>query len=230
MTSVSCVLLTCDRPGFLPQALKYIERQTYRDREVIVVDSGRSSIAKLVPPEMRYVRTPVGTPIGAARNMGCEYADGELVAMFDDDDWYGAERLQKQVDFWMTCGPDPSEPARAFDIVGSSSVVVYEASTRRAGKTGLLMSLFGPTLMFTRAAWAKLGYRHASAGEEIYFCRGRATGDMGSCPDWFVYVRHARNVTGRVFERTLCQEDSAAQAERARVRMGDDVAFYDTIG
>jgi hypothetical protein len=50
-------------------------------------------------PRIRYIAT--GAPlrsIGAMRNEACQLARGEIVAHWDDDDWYGPQRLTRQVE------------------------------------------------------------------------------------------------------------------------------------
>lgn len=229
LPAVSCVLLTSDRPAFIAQAIRYVERQTYANFEMVLVDGGRDDVFKLTSRHWRYVRARPGMSIGEMRNLGCLHAEGALCAMFDDDDWYHASRVAKQVQFWLS--RDDGD-GREWDAVGASRVPVYDPIGRRAGMWGLSNSLFGPTLAFTHETWAKRGYPDLSRGEEIYFCHGRSTGDMGAwcVPEWFAYVRHRTNTTkDHKFEQIYCQEHSRGLARDLRARMGDDVAFYDAM-
>lgn len=46
---------------------------------------------------MRYVRIDARRTIGAKREIACEHARGEIIAHWDDDDWYGPSRLREQL-------------------------------------------------------------------------------------------------------------------------------------
>lgn len=230
---VSCVMLTHDRPQFVQQAIRYWDRQTYLQRELIIVDTGKvpmvTATTTAPPGAVQVLRAP-GAKIGHARNLGCGVARGALIATWDDDDWYAADRLAQQVEFWRTRRPGHDDPSVRFDVIGSSLCRVYELAARRSGRLGLRNGLFGPSMMFTAATWKKVGFREVQFAEELYFCRGRVTGDMGR-PDWVVYIRHGSNVTvGHDMARVFRQSDSFVPKDEARKCMGDDVAFYDRMG
>src|ERR1700754_1101581 len=95
MPLVSCILPTRDRPRFVEQSVRYWQSQTYRETELVVVDSGSRPVAALMPNDrrVRYTRAAAGLRTGAARNLACEHTTGELIAHWDDDDWMRADRL-----------------------------------------------------------------------------------------------------------------------------------------
>jgi glycosyltransferase involved in cell wall biosynthesis len=240
---VSCVMLTHDRPKLIVRALRYWAAQTYPLVELILVDTGKVSVAESLsenelhadfwrdfqgiavrhPRVVRVVRAE-NVSIGKARNIGCELANGELIATFDDDDWYRDDRLVQQVGFWQVLRQEEGEP---FDVVGATRALAYEPATRRACEFGLPNSLVGPSLLFTRATWKKVPFREVSRAEEIYFCQGRAVGCMGLV-DWMIYMRHGGNVTTHDMENSFRQGTN--EAKIARQWLGPDVAFYDGLG
>jgi len=99
---VSVVVPTRDRLEKLQRALSGVDRQHFRDFEVIVVDDG--SVDATVPwlrmqcPGVRVLA--METPGGAARarNRALELARGELVAFLDDDDVWQPAYLEAQVE------------------------------------------------------------------------------------------------------------------------------------
>lgn len=98
---VSAIMPTRDRPEFAQQAVRYFCDQDYPNKELIVIEDGTPALVGLLPddPRVRYVAT--GKPlrsIGAMRNEACELARGEIIAHWDDDDWYGSERLSRQAE------------------------------------------------------------------------------------------------------------------------------------
>jgi len=79
---VSCIMPTCDRLRFVPQALQCFRRQNYSRLELIVVDDGAQSVEPLLPPDprIRFVRLPNKQCLGAKRNLACAMAQGEVIA------------------------------------------------------------------------------------------------------------------------------------------------------
>src|SRR5262249_23292196 len=98
MPRISCIMLTRDRRSFVPLALRCFAAQDYPNHELVVVDDGADPVADLAEGVrgVRYVRVRATRTIGAKRNLGCEAASGEIVAHWDDDDWYGPDRLTAQ--------------------------------------------------------------------------------------------------------------------------------------
>ncbi|HEX8246374.1 MAG TPA: glycosyltransferase family 2 protein [Longimicrobium sp.] len=96
---VSCIMPTADRPVFAERAVEYFLRQDHPRRELVIVDDGREPVAHLAArdPRIRYLRAPRRMSIGAKRNLACEVASGEVIACWDDDDWYADDRLSVQV-------------------------------------------------------------------------------------------------------------------------------------
>lgn len=96
---VSCIMPTYNRRQFVPQAIAYFLRQESPRKELVILDDGEDRIGDLVPdhPEIRYFHEPKGRTLGAKRNRLCELARGDIIAHWDDDDWYASHRLDRQV-------------------------------------------------------------------------------------------------------------------------------------
>ena len=88
---VSVVLPTRDRPRLLSIALACYARQTYQNRELIVVDDGDSAPVDAAAVEAvggRVLRVPPGLALGSKLNVGIEQARGAFIQKMDDDDFY----------------------------------------------------------------------------------------------------------------------------------------------
>ena len=87
--TVSCILSTRDRPQFLRQAIRCFERQTFPDRELVVVDGGDDPVEELCAgrASVRYVRADAGAEYGTCLNLAAQHARGEIVQVIDDDDY-----------------------------------------------------------------------------------------------------------------------------------------------
>ncbi len=93
---VSCLCITENRQPFMDWLLWSYDRQTYPQRELIVVDSSMEPW-NLARSDVRVVPMPAGTNIPAKRNRALSEACGEFIAWFDDDDWQHPERLSRLV-------------------------------------------------------------------------------------------------------------------------------------
>ena len=101
---ITIAILTFNRQEVLLKNLGTIEKQTYSDREIIVVDNGNSnktrSLISQYDPEAIYLA--MSSNIGCvARNFGLKAAHGEIVVTLDDDVLFGDfDALAKIVKFF----------------------------------------------------------------------------------------------------------------------------------
>lgn len=96
MSKISVVIPTINtRPKLLLEAMKAIERQSYRPLEVIIVNNGIDSVAlpesKL---DIKVVQIIYRAGASQARNFGAVLAFGEYIAFLDDDDLWAADYLE----------------------------------------------------------------------------------------------------------------------------------------
>lgn len=92
---VSCLCLTKNRREWLPKAIECFLKQTYENRELVIVADTEVDTGGLVSPEMLVIFSP--GVVGAKRNAGCSAARGKIIAVWDDDDYSAPGRLAQQV-------------------------------------------------------------------------------------------------------------------------------------
>ncbi len=104
-SSVSVILPTYNRRGFLQQAVDSVLTQTCPANEVIVVDDGSTDgTADLLATygnRLKVIRQP-NRGVSAARNAGIRHAQGEFIALLDSDDYWLPEKLAAQLAFFNT--------------------------------------------------------------------------------------------------------------------------------
>jgi hypothetical protein len=85
---VSIVVRTFNRPNFLERALQSIERQTYRNLEIVVVNDGGEDVSGIVGCFERARTVVHETNQGAVptANTGLRASRGEFIGLLDDDD------------------------------------------------------------------------------------------------------------------------------------------------
>ena len=105
---VSLIVATLNRVAEVDRLLTSLDGQIYKQFEVIVVDQNPDE--RLVPlfekhPELviKHLRSQPG--ISRARNAGLCAADGDIIAIPDDDCWY-PKQLLGQVAVWFRSHPE----------------------------------------------------------------------------------------------------------------------------
>ena len=84
---VTVVVPCYKQEAYLSQAIESVLRQTYRPREIVVVDDGSDAVGPVTAAyrEVRVVRQD-NCGLGAARNAGIREARGQFLVFLDSDD------------------------------------------------------------------------------------------------------------------------------------------------
>jgi glycosyltransferase involved in cell wall biosynthesis len=99
---VSIVMPSWNRQTWLPECIRSIQAQTYKDWELIIVDDGSTDGSKYLydyytkDKRIKVVYQNHGG-IARARNAGIKASKGEYIAVFDSDDVMFPERLAENV-------------------------------------------------------------------------------------------------------------------------------------
>ncbi|MCM2580520.1 glycosyltransferase [Streptomyces meridianus] len=110
--TVSCLMVTKDRPSLAARAIACFRAQTYPNTELVVIDDSSDDalerrIGALDDPRIRLHRLPPdGQPLGELRNIAVDRAGGAFVSQWDDDDLYDPERLEVQMAAILALGAE----------------------------------------------------------------------------------------------------------------------------
>lgn len=100
---VSCLMVTRERPLLAQLAINCFQRQSYAERELIIVDDAADDelarwLAENPDPRIRYVRlADEGRSLGELRTLALQEARGDYIAQWDDDDLSAPLRLELQM-------------------------------------------------------------------------------------------------------------------------------------
>jgi glycosyltransferase involved in cell wall biosynthesis len=196
---VSCIMPTANRRGFVPEAIRLFLAQDYAERQLIILDDGADPVMDLVPddPRIRYLRGTRREPVGAKRNRLCAEAKGELIAHWDDDDWYAPSRLSRQV---------AEISSGNADLCGLDRVLFFDPGTQRAFEYVYPAAgapwLYGATLCYRKSMWERCPFPEIAVGEDTRFVAalGGALGSSGgsriralAAPEIYVGLIHPGN-------------------------------------
>ena len=163
---VSCIMPTANRSKFIPSAINYFLNQDYPNKELIIIDDGKESVAHLIPKDSKihyFFTNPVGT-IGVKRNVACEKANGEIIMHWDDDDYYAPDWINILVNGLQTSGAD---------IAGLNRVLFYSAITDQKfvyeDSEEDKPWLCGATMTYWKSFWKLHPFPDLQVGEDYSF-------------------------------------------------------------
>jgi len=172
---VSCTMPTCDRLDFVREAVGCFLRQDYPNLELVIVDDGTQAVAPALPadPRLRLIHLPEKKNTGAKRNLACAAARGEIIVHWDDDDWYPADRVSRQIAALQT---------RRVEICGTSTLFFHDAKAGRAWRYRYVHGgrswLAGSTLAYRKSWWAAHPFAEIQVGEDTRFVWTAAAGEV----------------------------------------------------
>lgn len=111
---VSVVVPTYNRQDYLAEAIESVIEQTYDAIELLIVDDHSSESPRSIVDEfsdanlqnIEFLRHEENKGVSAARNTGIENANGELIALLDDDDLWTPDKIERQVAEFQRGGSD----------------------------------------------------------------------------------------------------------------------------
>ena len=153
------VVVPCYNGGrFIDQVLGSLERQTFRDFEVVIVDDGSDDPATLeklasVDGRARVIRQDNGG-LSAARNAGIRAAHAELVLPLDCDDMIEPPFLAEAVALMRDNGLDVAVVFSHMRLTGAAKGLLV----RHFNRFDLLFTNTLPSgLLLRKAAWQAVG-------------------------------------------------------------------------
>ncbi|HWS90082.1 MAG TPA: aminotransferase class I/II-fold pyridoxal phosphate-dependent enzyme [Pyrinomonadaceae bacterium] len=167
---VSCVMPTADRRHLVPRAIGYFLAQDYPNRELVVVDDGRESVADLIPddPRVRYARLEGRRTLGEKRNECVRLSRGDLIMHWDDDDWMAPRRISYQVEALMGAGAE---------VCGLTRMLFYDPAADRLWlyeyPEGNRPWLAGGSLLYTRDFWRRAPFPDIQVASDTRFIYGQ---------------------------------------------------------
>lgn len=191
---VSCIMPTYNRRAFVPYAIQYFLRQDYLYKELIIIDDGNDSVEDLVPdnPAIRYYRLQKKLTLGAKLNLACEYARGNIIANWDDDDWYAPRRLSYQAH---------SLKNENIFICGINNLLYYDLLDKKAFNyiypSNQKPWLIGSSLCFKKQFWQMRHFEDIDVGMDGLFVWKAASQNIDVLTDstFSVHMIHGNNVS-----------------------------------
>jgi hypothetical protein len=205
LPTVLCVCLTADRHSFLDNAIRNFKAQTYKNRQLLVWDTGKEPYSDnmadgemLVMEDNRILivrkQKRNGDTIGSLRNeANGMFKSCEIIANFDDDDSYGPEYLDNQMHRLLESGKS---------VVGYHSAPFYRYDDGAWFQLiGSPQVALGATMVYRREYWERHPFMNRQVMEDRYFGDQawieRQMVTEASANDFFASI-HSGNTSPRV--------------------------------
>jgi glycosyltransferase involved in cell wall biosynthesis len=128
MNTVSVIMPTYNRAGYIKDAIESVLNQTYNNFELIIVDDGsQDNTEEVISPyltrdsRIRYIKQ-ANAGAATARNRGLSMRNGNLVAFIDSDDIWESDKLGIQVSI-MDALPEAGIVCSDFSAVKNNSLI-----------------------------------------------------------------------------------------------------------
>jgi len=166
---VTCLCLTRNRRHWLPKAIQCFLDQTYTDRELLIVADGEP-VLDLIPEDSRiWLIETDALRVGDKRNFGCQHANGEIIAHWDDDDYSAPRRLEDQV-ARLTKSGRAVTAYRTMRFTDGQRSWIYQ---------GMPMTALGTSLCYRKDFWERYRFTSMQIGEDFMFAaQAQAQGQL----------------------------------------------------
>ncbi|MFL5542866.1 MAG: glycosyltransferase, partial [Longimicrobiaceae bacterium] len=226
---ITCIMPTRGRTELALQGVRYFQAQDYPRLELVIVDDAGSDLGARLPPDprIRWEAVPPGMSIGAKRNLAVQRARGDIVAQWDDDDWYAPRRLRAQAAPILAGRADVT--ALRADVFFDLERWEFWGCTEALHRRLFVGNVHGGTLMYRRAVWgARASYPSASLAEDAAFLtralRSGARLERVDEAGLYLYLRHGANAWSFALGRYLDAGGWLRLDEPPW--LGDDREFY----
>jgi len=207
---ISCLCVTHNKPKILTCAIKCFERQTYENKQLIIVydesDIEKTSFLKkerfcgnikIVPVNLLEQKNN----IGILRNISIRESDGEYICIWDDDDWYDIDRLEIQF-----------QQIRMSKKKGSvlSRIIIYNSLNNKSYLS--YPRLWEGTLVCTHELMISNPYPELKIHEDTPIIKKLYSIDVltiiNNHPELYIYNYHANNTCNKkhfdlIFENSI---------------------------
>ena len=217
---VTCIMPTRNRHASAARAVARFEAQDYDRRELLIVDTSRRPLEVGSRHRVRVLRPARRLSVGAARNLAVDFARGDVIAHWDDDDWAAPGRISAQVAALRRSG-------RA--VCGLRAPLYYRPQRGDAFRYEPLAGdpayLAGATLLYSRQAWRQTPFPDLSIGEDTEFVRAQPAGSLLPLADsgWYLGIIHGGNTAPKLLTDARFRP---VPSQEATERLGEDRAYY----
>jgi glycosyltransferase involved in cell wall biosynthesis len=165
-------IITCTiREEFMDNVFNNYQQQTWKDKELIIILNKDSMnmdrwIHKAMDyPNVRVYQLHEKATLGDCLNYGVLLANYDIIAKFDDDDYYGPDYITNSM---------PAFRDKNVSIVGKSACFIYFKNKKalihvKGDENTSTDSVAGATLMFRKELFYYIRFEKVNRAEDYFF-------------------------------------------------------------
>jgi hypothetical protein len=193
--SVACIVPTYGRQDLYPQLYTVFCAQRYEPKALWILDDSPARsffFDQVADPRVRYTWDGQRRSIGAKRNMLAAMCGADVIAHFDDDDFYHADYLPAMM---MRLGVHDLIKLSCWDALNAFDGAVYRWDTQRGGGPCFMVTGgqpataipncprdpaaidaatwgYGFSYVYRRSVWQRQPFPNINLGEDLAFIQG----------------------------------------------------------
>lgn len=209
--TISCLCITYKRINYLQRAILCFNVQTHPKKELIIIyqDNDELTIQFLIDnpsygifklknknvaiqrkpnSNIKFIEVSKALSLGTKRNLSIDFAKGDLVCIWDDDDYFPPNRLSDQLTFLDFSGKS-ANTLSSLVLYHEKSSKFYVSNNRNTGWEGSLM-----------CKKSKIGKYHDLNKKEdtpvIDDLLNKNELSIMQSPELYIYFLHNKNTSG----------------------------------
>lgn len=172
MVSIICCTM---RNQQMENIFQNYENQTWKERELIIIinhdkiDVSEWKSRACISQNVSVYKLPEAVTLGECLNFGIEKTKFDIIAKFDDDDYYSPDYLSSSIQTLQN---------KNIDLIGKRTVYMYFEDEKilalhKPGKENKFANqgLKGATFVFKKEICKKVCFPDLNIGEDTYFIR-----------------------------------------------------------
>lgn len=189
---ITCVCPSRNRWSFLQRAIYQFKSQSFaREKELLIIYDDNSlslnHIEAINDPEIRTIKVPEILNIGQRRNLATNYARGDYICVWDDDDIMSLSRLHRQYEYMIA----ENKQACALNSVMLINMI------REKYDISILKQFCCNTLLCNKDLLIRHRYEEVQQGGDVpVLTKLLAYNHLAvmSAPELYGYVYHGNNI------------------------------------
>ncbi|MEH7130665.1 glycosyltransferase [Neobacillus drentensis] len=165
-------IITCTiREENINNVFRNYKRQSWKDKELIIIlNKDSMDIDRWIKKAKKYRNVQIyqlheRAALGDCLNFGIMKSNYDIIAKFDDDDYYGSDYIKSSMDAFNN---------KDISIIGKSSVYIYFKNKKAlihvsGNENAVTDTVAGATLMFRKEVFQQVQFEKVNRAEDYFF-------------------------------------------------------------
>ncbi|MCF6464133.1 glycosyltransferase [Clostridium sp. Cult1] len=168
------IITSTNKPHTLTNILENFNRQDYLEKELTIIINNDSinleewsNIAKK-NRKVNIFKLNQKTSLGKCLNFAVDKCQYNIIAKFDDDDYYGPKYISSTIEYFKRTDAKVLGKAANFVYFVEKNILAIRTPNQ---ENRYVRFANGSTLVFKKEIFEKVKFRDMSLAEDVYFCQ-----------------------------------------------------------